>query len=66
MAKHRALAETSAPQTLDPAAEPVTRDALYNELMCLCYEDITIKIKEHNGEVSFIAQFMMKQDKGKK
>lgn len=65
MAKHRALAEMSAPETLD-SAEPVNRNALYTELLCLCYKDITIKINEDNGEVSFVAQFMMKQDKGKK
>lgn len=65
MQKHAELAKMAAPASLTR----VSRLSLYDEMMCLRYEDITIKIEEPSSkdrDMSFVAEFVMRQDKGEK
>lgn len=63
---HKASSIASNAKTLDARPEKSFNDQCY-QLICLLYEDVTIKITEDaNGGVSFAAHIVMKQDKGQK
>jgi hypothetical protein len=45
----------------------VVRSNAYDNLVCLCYKDVTIKLVENgDSDIQFTALFEMAQDKGKK